>query len=39
MNASGMIECNDESSIQIVRSGETPNLNGSNRSAGKIAKQ
>lgn len=35
MNASGMIECSDESSVQIVRSSETPNLNGSSHSAGK----
>lgn len=34
MNASGMIECSDESSVQIVRSSETPNLNGSSQSAG-----
>lgn len=34
MNASGMIECSDESTVQIVRSNETPNLNGSSHSAG-----
>lgn len=34
MNASGMIECNDDSSVQIVRSNETSNLNGSSHSAG-----
>lgn len=34
MNASGMIECNDESSVQIVRTSETANINGSSNNAG-----
>lgn len=34
MNASGMIECNDDTSVQIVRSSETSNLNESGNNAG-----
>lgn len=34
MNASGMIECSDESTVQIVRTNETANLNGSSQSTG-----
>lgn len=36
MNASGMIECNDDSSVQIVRTNETANLNGSSHNAGSL---
>lgn len=36
MNASGMIEPSDDSSVQIVRTNDTANLTGSSNSGGKL---
>lgn len=34
MNASGQIECNDDSSMQLVRSNDASNISESSQSAG-----